>query len=108
MWETHNRERTEMSDKLYVEQRIANERPSVIVAYVLWFFLGVFGVHRMYLGRVVSGLMMLALTVLGFIPILGLPFWLIVGAWWLIDVVLTSSMINDDVNRMRHTLSQRP
>ncbi|MEE2829812.1 MAG: NINE protein [Myxococcota bacterium] len=28
----------------------------LIVAYLLWFFLGLLGVHRFYLGRWVSGL----------------------------------------------------
>lgn len=95
-----------MNNQLYVEQRIANEKPSVIIAYILWFFLGLFGVHRMYLGRWVTGLAMLVLTVLGFIPILGLPFWIIVGVWWLIDVVLTNAMINSDVEKMRYSFSR--
>mgnify|MGYP000496963028 CR=1 FL=1 len=33
---------------------------SVIAAYVLWFFLGRFGVHRFYLGYKRSALIMLA------------------------------------------------
>lgn len=30
---------------------------SKLVAYVLWFFLGVFGVHRFYLGKIGSGIL---------------------------------------------------
>ena len=29
---------------------------SVAVAYLLWFFLGLFGVHRFYLGKTVTGI----------------------------------------------------
>lgn len=32
---------------------------SVAVAYCLWFFLGVFGIHRFYLDRNVSGIIYL-------------------------------------------------
>ena len=34
----------------------------MIIAYVLWLFLGGLGVHRFFLGRVKSGLLMLVLT----------------------------------------------
>jgi len=32
---------------------------SKLVAYLLWFFLGVFGIHRFYLGKVGSGILYL-------------------------------------------------
>lgn len=35
----------------YVEMRLANEKKSLGVAYVLLIFLGVFGVHRIYLEK---------------------------------------------------------
>lgn len=66
-------------------------RKSVLLAYLIWFFLGLFGVHRLYLGRIVSGLGMLALHgiswVLAFILIgyIGFAF---LGLWWLIDALL--------------------
>ena len=34
---------------------------STLMAYLLWFFLGLFGVHRFYLGKFGSGFAMLAL-----------------------------------------------
>ena len=40
---------------------------SIIAAYVLWFFLGRFGVHRFYLGYKRSALIMLALSVAGLV-----------------------------------------
>src|SRR6185312_6870023 len=69
------------------------EKKSLLAAYVLWFFLGYVGAHRFYLGRPVSGFMMLALSgvvllltlvsfgVLGFL-------WFVVGLWWLLDALL--------------------
>ncbi|SMO77605.1 TM2 domain-containing protein [Melghirimyces algeriensis] len=35
-----------------------NHRERLITAYGLWLFLGVFGAHRFYLGRIQTGLLM--------------------------------------------------
>ncbi len=70
---------------------------SLLLAYLIWFFLGYGGVHRMYLGRWVSGTIMLllllvswALTILlvGFIG-LGL-----IMLWWLLDALLLPGMVS--------------
>lgn len=73
------------------------EKKSLLVAYILWFFLGYIGAHRFYLGRPVSGLIMLALSavtlVLSFVSFGVLGFlWVVVGLWWLIDVLLIPGM----------------
>ena len=34
-----------------IESRVANDKKSVGVAYLLWFFLGLFGTHNFYLGK---------------------------------------------------------
>ena len=34
-----------------IETRLSNEKKSVFLAYVLWFFFGSFGVHCFYLGK---------------------------------------------------------
>ncbi|EPZ52802.1 TM2 domain-containing protein [Alicyclobacillus acidoterrestris] len=68
---------------------------SVALAYVLWFFLGYLGIHRMYCGRVGSGVAMLALTVFGMLTmsiVVGHLLMMIVGIWWLIDLFLTAGM----------------
>lgn len=89
---------------VYVEQRIANDRKSAIVAYALWFFFGFFGAHRFYLGRWPSGLAMLFLLgigtltapiLIGYVP-LG-----VLAIWWVIDLILIASMIRRDVEGMR-------
>lgn len=41
---------------LLIEAKVANEKKSVALAYVLWFFLGGIGVHNFYLGKMVLGL----------------------------------------------------
>lgn len=100
-----------MSDThaLYIEQRVANEAPSALVAYLLWFFLGMFGAHRFYLGRWGSGLMMLVLFGIGsaltFVLVGYLPLAL-VGLWWLIDALLIPSMIAADRAVLRWRIAQ--
>ena len=43
--------RQESSDQLAVEARVANEKKSTGLAYLLFFLLGSIGVHNFYLGR---------------------------------------------------------
>lgn len=63
-----------------------------IVAALLAFFLGVFGVHRFYLGRIGSGIVMLLLTC----TILGL---LVTGVWALVDTLRYLFMTDRDFAR---------
>lgn len=73
------------------------EKKSLVVAYVLWIFLGYVGAHRFYLGRPISGILMLALSGVVFtlslvsFGLLGF-LWVIVGLWWLIDALLIPGM----------------
>ncbi len=49
-----------VTDRAYVQYDI--EKKSLLVAYLLWFFLGYVGAHRFYLGKLISGLVMLVLS----------------------------------------------
>ena len=86
----------------------ANKK-SALLAYVLWFFLGFFGVHRMYLGRVGSGIAMLVLHGLSWLTWWILIGWLgfgILGLWWLIDALLIPGMARDCNNRLVDELTR--
>ena len=61
-----------MSDELFASPK------SRTVTMLLAFFLGVFGVHRFYAGKVQSGVLM-ALTLGG------------LGIWWLADVIMIAA-----------------
>ncbi|HEV7458192.1 MAG TPA: TM2 domain-containing protein [Roseococcus sp.] len=69
---------------------------SLVVAYLIWFFLGYGGVHRMYLGRWLSGLFMLGVFVMSwvlslvFIGYIGLGFILV---WWVLDALLMPMLV---------------
>jgi TM2 domain-containing membrane protein YozV len=68
---------------------------SLLIAYLLWFFLGSFGVHRFYLGHTKSGAWMLGLfivsTVLSLIVVGAFGF-IVLGIWWLVDAFLIPGM----------------
>lgn len=73
-------------------------RKSALLSYVLWFFLGFLGAHRMYSDRVPSGLLQLFVHGLGWLtaPILiGYLFLAIWAVWWVIDAFLIPSWIRD-------------
>ncbi len=91
---------------------------SLVAAYFIWFFLGYFGFHRMYLGRLKTGFLMLGmlLCVLAIFLVIGLaedtgglsdtlliPLSVIsIGTavvwfvWYLADVVLIAIMVRRD------------
>ena len=63
-------------------------RVSPTIAYLLWLFLGWFGVHRLYLGRVPSALAMMIVAAAGIgLGVSGRGFWLTIplGFWVLFD-----------------------
>lgn len=79
------------ADRSYAQYDI--EKKSLLVAYLLWFFLGYVGAHRFYLGRPLSGFIMFAFS--GVVLLLSLVsfgllgfLWALVGLWWLIDALL--------------------
>jgi TM2 domain-containing membrane protein YozV len=73
-------------------------RRSVGIAYVLWALFGLFGLHRLYLGRNVSAAGMAAITILS-VPLiwsgLGLLGIVATGTWALADALLIPSMARE-------------
>lgn len=70
-------------------------RKSILLAYLLWFFLGTFGAHRFYIG-VGGGVAMLILNLVSLattfllIGYLGLT---LIAIWWVIDALLIPGMV---------------
>ena len=61
---------------------------NIVIAYLLWWFLGWAGLHRFYLGKTKTGLMMLGLSILGYATLIigfGFIFLLYWGIWWVLD-----------------------
>jgi TM2 domain-containing membrane protein YozV len=61
---------------------------SKLLAYILWFFLGFFSMHRFYLGKVGSGILYL------------ITFQLF-GVGWLIDALRLGDMVDNYNNERR-------
>jgi TM2 domain-containing membrane protein YozV len=66
-------------------------RKSAVVAYILWFFLGMFGAHNFYLGRKGVGIAQLLLT----ISLIGS---LITLVWVLVDAFLIPGWVRRQNN----------
>jgi TM2 domain-containing membrane protein YozV len=76
---------------------------NVIVAYLLWWFLGWAGVHRLYLGRVKTGLAQLLLFAIGVVTLIvlvGYIFLVIWGVWWLLDAFFTYKIVTEENEKL--------
>jgi len=85
-----------VQEQMLVEQRVTNDSKSIVVAYLLWLFLGWISAHRFYLGRPGSAILQI-ITLL-----------LVVGViWWIIDLFLIPGMIEQDKDRLRREWAGR-
>ena len=79
---------------------------SKVVAALLSFFLGMFGIHRFYLGRIGSGVVMLICAVFGWITtgiIIGFGLLAFVAIWDVIDFIriLCNSLVDAQGRKLR-------
>lgn len=85
-------------------------KKSVGLAYVLWFFFGMLGVHRFYLGYTGSGAAIMGITllsaVLSFVLIGWLTIW-ISGLWVLVDLFLIPGLASRQNSRLLSALGHR-
>ena len=86
----------------------ANKK-SVLAAYLIWFFLGLFGIHRMYLGRWTSGLLMLVLHGISWLTwwiAIGIVGFAFLGLWWLIDALRIPGIARRENQELVNELSR--
>lgn len=100
-----------MSTRLDTDRmmRYDANRKSALLAYILWFFLGWFGLHRMYLGRIGSGVAMLLLQGVSWLThfiLIGYLGFAVLALWWLIDALLIPGMTRDHNNRLIDQLAR--
>lgn len=81
-------------DRILIEQRVANDKPSMGTAYVLGVFLGLFGAHRFYLDRTGSAIAMLLLS----LTIIGL---IVTFIWHIVDLFLIAGWVREKTEDLR-------
>ena len=86
------------TQRMLIEQRVGNDKPSTGVAYLLCLFLGAFGAHRLYLGEKGTGIVMLILG----IAFIGL---FITGPWAFIDLFSIPGIIRGKTDGLRQRLT---
>jgi len=83
------------NEQLLIEQRVGNDGKNVVVAYLLWLFLGVFSAHRFYLGRPGTAILQI------------LSYFIVIGVvWWAVDLFLIPGMVRDKNNQLRVRLGR--
>ena len=71
---------------------------NTLVAYLLWWFSGWAGAHRLYLGHTKTALTQLALVIVGWVTMLFFVGWIFLGVWfiwWMLDVYFTFKMVEE-------------
>jgi TM2 domain-containing membrane protein YozV len=82
-------------DRILIEQRVTNQGPSMVLAYLFWFFLGLVSAHRFYLGRPLSAVLQI------------LSFFIIIGfIWLLVDIFLIPGMVREKQDQIREQLGR--
>lgn len=79
-----------------VSVKVNMEGRNMIIAYLLWWFLGWAGIHRFYLNRVGSGVAQLMLFIVGVSTLVLLIGYLIIivwFVWWALDAFFTYRMV---------------
>lgn len=84
----------DLQQQAYIEARLTNEGPSMLLAYVLWIFLGLLSAHRFYLGRPKSAIIQILLCLIA----VGL-------IWVLIDAFLIPGMVREKQNEIRRRIA---
>ncbi len=84
----------DLAQKTYIEARLANEGPSMALAYIFWLALGLVSAHRFYLGRPGSAV----LQIISYLLVIGV-------VWFLIDVYLVHGLVRQKQEEVRRRIA---
>lgn len=97
-------EELSVEQKLLIETQIGNNKKSIGVAYLLWFFVGSLGAHNFYLGRKGIAITQLVLFVLGLLTSIiyvGVALLMVLWVWVLVDAFMIPGIIRKDMDQQR-------
>lgn len=83
-------------DQLLINSEVAKRGKNKLIAYLLLLFLGYFGIHRFYMGKVGSGILMLLLCWTGFSLV-----------WAIIDLFLLSGIVDRHNKKIEDEATQQ-
>src|SRR5690625_2339690 len=88
-----------------VQSEMENKKKSMVVAYLLWFFLGGLGGHRFYIGKTGTALVMLGIWLLGWLTtIIFIGFILIFAVY--VWVIVDAFLLHNEVNRVNSKIER--
>ncbi len=79
----------------------------MLVAYLLWVFLGTIGAHRFYVGKILTDVLMVVLCALSWvltIVLVGIVGFVILFMWLLVDLFLVHEYVSQHNNRLIESL----
>lgn len=81
-----------MSDYAYAPQPHQPQGPVIaakdnMIAYLLWFFLGTFGIHKFYLRQPGIGVLYAALNIIGWATVVIVIGWFILIPLWILMII---------------------
>jgi TM2 domain-containing membrane protein YozV len=96
-------QQTNFEELNYVEQRVNSAAPNIFVAYLIWFFLGYLGIHRMFLGQK-KGVLMLIIFVISVVlsvVMIGVIGFVVLFVWWIYDAIQIPKWIEEKKTDLR-------
>ncbi|MFT8337487.1 TM2 domain-containing protein [Schleiferilactobacillus harbinensis] len=82
-------------ERILVNSEVEKRKKSTVAAYLLWWFTGIIGGHRYYMGKTGSAVAMTLITVLTF----GIGI-IVTGIWWIVDAFSIPRWIQEDQDRI--------
>lgn len=84
---------TDQSNNSSYSLKVSGEGKNLLLAYVLWWFLGFIGLHRIYLEKKGTGITFIILFILGFVTLF--ITWIPLGIWWLLDAYFVYQYVKE-------------
>lgn len=106
---SENKQAQAINEVQWIEDQVEDRRKQTWIVWLLWFFTGLVGGHRFYMGKTGSGVAMAILSVVGWATswlIIGLLPLAIVFIWAFVDLFLISGWLREDKDKTRQAVER--